>query len=91
MSNWAEYRAGTDPTNETSIFTADPERITNGFVVAWPSIADRTYALWRGTNLVPGVFDRLATNLAATPVVNTYTDLTATGEGPYLYRVQVEP
>ena len=91
MSNWAEYRAGTDPTNETSIFTADPERITNGFVVVWPSITDRTYALWRGTNLVPGVFDRLATNLAATPAMNTYTDLTATGEGPYLYRVQVEP
>jgi hypothetical protein len=32
----------------------------------------------------------LATNIAAVAPMNTYTDTTAVGMGPYLYRIGVE-
>lgn len=92
LNNWGEYRAGTDPWSTSSVFTAATTPQTNGFIVRWPSASNRAYTLWRSTNLLGATpFSVLASNVAATPALNIYTDTTASGLSPYLYRVQVEP
>lgn len=93
MNNYEEYISGTDPNEATSYLRLVPgSTVSAGYVVTWPSASNRIYQLHRSTNLaeVSGGFGVLATNLNATPPLNTYTDTTAGAEGPYFYRVQVE-
>ena len=69
-----EFVAGTDPTNAASVFcltTADQTGF-GAFVLRWPSVSNRFYALRRSTNLSLGAngftFLPGASNLPATPV-----------------------
>ena len=97
MPAWAEYVAGTDPTNGDSrlsvvaISNAIPPSATN-IVVQWLSVSNKTYRLERSTNLVstPPFDFNVRTNIPATPPLNTETDTTATGQGPYFYRIGVQ-
>ncbi len=61
-------------------------------MVQWPSVAGCCYRLERSANLLSRpAFDVIVrTNIPATPPLNTETDATATGPGPYFYRVGVE-
>jgi len=83
-----ELRAGTDPLDPDSVFgVMDMGPVgTEGFVIRWHSATDMTYTVWRGTNMLVGVTN-LMTTVGATAPVNTYTDTTAVGLGPYFYRV----
>jgi hypothetical protein len=85
-----EYYAGTDPTNSASYLWIDGAAAVgdSGWILEWPSVADRTYILERSTNLLDG-FTALVTN-AATPPQNVYTDTTASVESTCIYRVKVE-
>lgn len=58
-------------------------------VVQWPAASNRTYSVWRATTLKYGRsgFTALAENLPGTPPYNMFQDVTATGPGPYYYRV----
>ena len=58
-------------------------------MIRWSSVAGRQYTLYRATNLVSG-FNITGQHIPATPIVNTYTDTSATASGPYYYRVKVE-
>jgi hypothetical protein len=91
MENWQEYIAGTDPTNSASYLKMTSVASgTTGIVVRWSSEPGKVYRLNRSTNLVSGFAD-IVTNIPAIPAMNTETDTTATGKGPYFYRVTVEP
>jgi len=94
MSNYAEWRAGTDPTNELSRFTISAESrmqepVDVGVAVQWDSIRYRRYSVWKSTNLFDS-FTRHQQNVFCTPPENEYLDTTATNSGPYFYRVTVE-
>ena len=89
-----EFVAGTDPTNAASVFcltTADQTGF-GAFVLRWPSVSNRFYALRRSTNLSLGAngftFLPGASNLPATPVENVYTDTVPAPGGDY-YRIDV--
>ena len=93
--NYAEYWAGTDPTNFLSQFYveiawAKKAGGVEGVVIRWDSINKRTYAVWRSENLMRG-FTRIDFGIAGTPPFNEYDDTTATNRlSSYYYKVQVE-
>ena len=91
-SNLAEFLAGTDPTNFNSALrlTALPAAGTNGVVLEWPAAAGRYYQLLLATNLLNGFDSLIASNLAATPPLNTLTDAAPAGASPRFYRLELE-
>ncbi len=93
VPDWAELIAGTDPNDPNSVFKASTDiqpAPGGGLVIKWSSVAGKTYSLHRATSLAQG-FSTLATNLPATAPQNEFTDSTATGPGPFFYRIQVNP
>jgi len=91
-SNWAEWMAGTDPTNASSRLhlTTLSAQGTNGLEIRWQSVPGKFYRLERSTNIATGFAATIRTNVPATAPLNTETDTTATGDGPYFYRVGVQ-
>ena len=92
MDNWQEWRCNTDPTSRTSFlhFTTSVSEGT-AFVMRWQSAEGVRYRLNRSTNLITDDFSYLVrTNIVATPSINTETDKTAVGCGPWFYRVELE-
>ena len=93
MDNWREWRCNTDPTNETSLFWrfTTPALEGEGFVLRWRSEEGVRYRLDRSTNLSTDAFGYpVRTHIVATPSINSETDTTAVGSGPWFYRVGVE-
>lgn len=90
-SNLAEYKAGTDPNDPTSRFAFINVRpdVAGGISVEWSSSSNRVYLLQRSSNLLGGFVD-IKTDINATAPVNFYHDATATGFGPYFYRLQLQ-
>lgn len=73
-----ELIAGTDPTNEVSVFEIATESSTafetgQVFVIRWKSVDGQLYHLLRSTNLVTG-FTQHVKNIFATAPLNSYTD-----------------
>jgi len=103
MPNYQEWFAGTRPHDRTSLLSLDiGVSLTPGDiegqsaggargvpVLWWPSVSGRTYRLWRSTNLFNG-FSPLASGIEASPDRNRFRDDSATGTGPYFYRLEVE-
>jgi hypothetical protein len=97
FGNRDEYRAGTVPDDPASLLgiSAMGRDVTGGvtgLVVRWHSVAGRRYRLERGTNLlaVPPCPVNVSSNILAVPPMNTQTDTTAVGRGPWFYRVGLE-
>lgn len=86
-----EYLAGTDPINSQSYLkvTSPSNSPSGNVIVKWSSAASRIYILKRSTNLMDG-FTGIASNLAATPPENTYTDALATSAVFRSYRIQLQ-
>jgi hypothetical protein len=91
IPDWAEVIAGTNPADPNSVFKASADvqpALGGGLIIRWSSVAGKTYSLHRTTDLaVP--FTAVGTNVPASPPQNQFTDATATGPGPFFYRVQV--
>ena len=88
-----EYRAGTDPTNGSSLlkFAATNDWEQGGIVVRWLSATGKNYSVDRATNLLDAdAFASVALS-TSTPPVNVYTDVTATSVGPFIYRIRLAP
>jgi hypothetical protein len=90
----AEVIAGTCPTNSaSSLRPAGSMRNVQDLtqlIIQWPSVSNRTYTLWRNTNLLTG-FSILNTNIPAYPPINIYTDPVRTIDlNQRFYRIQVE-
>lgn len=92
LSNAAEYKAGTDPTNAASVLSIEHTEVSasgNGFVVKWQSAPGKSYTIERSSDLTKG-FTPVATRITSTPPENTYTDSNIDGVGPFFYRIKVE-
>ncbi len=85
-----EYIAGTDPTNNSSVFVinyvglqgAQPE-------ISWPSVAGREYAVYMSTNLLTGWPELpLTSNITGDGTTKTFTDAMPMPVGGF-YRLQV--
>jgi len=92
MSNWQEWLAGTSPTNSSSVLKMfSPTNGLSGIGLRWQSIENRTYFLERSTNLAPGSFSTVASNLAGQAGTTSFIDTNAAGAGPLFFRVGVQP
>jgi Bacterial TSP3 repeat len=96
MTDIQELSAGTDPFDPNSVLKMNRlYRPTGagetGLVVEWSSVTGKHYRVERSTNLltVP-VFTSIVSNISGQSPITVYTDMTATGSGPYYYRVIVE-
>jgi hypothetical protein len=87
-----ETRAGTDPLSASSYLGVESTARASGGgnVIRWRSVDGKRYALSRATNLVAGYWSPVTTNILGVAPMNTVTDTTAIGSGPWAYRVQVE-
>ena len=88
-----ELTAGTDPVDGSSFLgmILPAAQDSAGFVISWQSVAGKFYRLERSTNLTAAFDWVVQSNIPATPALNTVTDTTATGTGPFYYRAGVEP
>jgi hypothetical protein len=89
--HYAEWIANTDPTNGASFFhVSEAGRTPSGDpILQWTSVYTRVYNVGWSNRLDAGLAP-LATNLAATPPVNTYTDTTHAVESTGFYGVEVQ-
>ena len=92
MNNWQEWRCLTDPTSALSVLKLlAPTGDVSGVTVSWQSVTNRSYWLERATNLASApAFSSVASNLAGQLGTTSYTDTTATNDGPFFYRVGVQ-
>lgn len=84
-----EYVAGTAPGDAASLLEA--MAVSNGagaVTVQWRSALHRAYDVARATDLTGG-FAVIATNLPATPPLNSYTDTNPPTEFPRFYRIRI--
>jgi len=90
MSNYAEWKAGTNPTNSASVLALQAPATTNttGITVTWQSVSGVTYYLQSSTNLP--AYTAIQSNIVGQAGTTSYTDTTATNGGPYFYRVGVQ-
>jgi fibronectin-binding autotransporter adhesin len=88
MSNWAEYLAGTSPSNTLSrlVITNTMMRGETSHILTWPGVSGHVYGVERSTNLSDG-FIGVLSNLPWMDPVNTATD--DFGGTPVFYRVKV--
>src|SRR5262249_11052031 len=91
LSNWQEWRCGTDPTNAVSTLRLlAPVTSGTNVILSWQSVAGVNYFLERSTNLATSpAFTSLTSNLAGQANTTSYTDTNVIGSGPFLYRVGV--
>ena len=87
-----EFLAGTQPTNNLSYLMIEtpPAPVSGGaYIVRWPSVDGKSYAVARTTNLVEGVYQIIATNIAGIAPMNVHTDA-APPAGTLMYRIELE-
>ncbi len=89
QSNLDEFVAGTGPLTAGSVFAADALAGESGISVTWPSAEERTYTLYRSSNLSDG-FVKVAEGIAATPPHNSFQDESEPAEGCAFYMVEVQ-
>lgn len=90
MPDWQEVVAGTDPLRATSLLEVNSAVLaTNGqFLVRWQSATGRVYNVQRADSPA-AIFTNVFTNVAATPMLNSWTTQPASAAG--VYRVIVGP
>ena len=84
LSNIGESVAGTDARDPQSVFaaTAPAQPSGSSFVVHWHSVSGRTYTLYRSVDLAQG-FEPIASDLADTAPMNSYTDTVSSVTSAY--------
>ena len=90
-SNYAEWRAGTNPTNAASVLQMTSAAPTNSsFVtITWQSVSGELYLIQRGADLsLP--FSILQSNILGQAGSTSYTDTNASTSDHYFYRVGVQ-
>jgi hypothetical protein len=86
--NYHEWRARTSPLNPSSVLRIiRVAPATNGATISWLSVPGVSYWLERSTNLAQPF--SIVTWYDNQTNVATFTDLDATGNGPFFYRVRL--
>lgn len=91
-SNLSEYIAGTAPKDPSSllVISAALQSDSMGRVVSWASTTNRLYRVEVTTNLMTAPFAPIASELLASPPVNSYTDPLNRGSDTVFYRIRAE-
>lgn len=89
MSNYDEYIAGTDPTDDNSFLEVLSEAYDSGLVISWSSVTGKVYSLCYCTNLVTDDFCVTQSAIEATPPMNTFT-AEVTNADCVFYRISVD-
>lgn len=88
ISNLEESLMDSDPLGNKVRLALGNQEGGNGFVFHWPSETGRKYSvLW--CPKLPGPMTVLATNLPATPPINSFTDTVHTGTKCGYYKVKI--
>jgi hypothetical protein len=94
MNNLQEYLAGTDPTDPNSVFKLSAvTQVAPGVLqLQWLSATNRLYTVLESTSITASMaaFNPLATNILATPPVNTCLVTNASPQAAHFYRLQVQ-
>ena len=91
VSNYAEYIAGTHPTEASSVLALTTINVlTNSgqLILTWPSVAERAYTVLRATNAL-GPYTTHVSGVTATPPANMQTNPLPTEDGNYFYGLEV--
>ena len=91
ISDWAEFRAGTNPTNASSYLrlTAVARTPNPHIEVQWSSESNRFYNLWRSERL-DAPFSLVYSNLPATPPLNSVLDDLPESAASWFYWIEVQ-
>jgi parallel beta-helix repeat protein len=88
---YQDWVAGLNPTNALSVLALLPPTATNnppGLVISWESVPNISYFVQRSTDLAAQpAFTTLQSNIVGQAGTTSYTDTSATGPGPFFYRV----
>lgn len=89
ISNYGEYRTGTDPRDASSVFSVRDHLDSTGHdvLLRWPSATNRLYRIEQTEDLDQG-FSLLIGDLPATPPENSYT--VTPSQVTHFYRVLAE-
>lgn len=84
-SNVAEFMAGSNPLDAHSVFRIEGyqamrQTIGTQIVIRWASFAGSTYSIWSAT-LVQGPYLLIATDITATPPLNTFSGIVSSTNG----------
>lgn len=92
FSNLAEYVAGTDPTDRSSVLRLDPVRSAGpgSVTLQWAGGAGKKYQIYTQDASATGPWRPLAPLILGTGPTTQWTD-TQAGQGPRLYRLQAIP
>jgi len=90
LNNFAEWRCGTNPTNQMSVFRLlDSQNIDDFLILSWAGVSGRSYRIEYSTNLfATPAFYPLATNIIGINGTMTYTNTALIS--PAFYRIGVE-
>ena len=91
LSNEGEDIAGTDPTDDNSVFmisNVTVDAAASNIVLCWPSVSNRLYAVDGASNLVDGTWFNIKSNIAPTPAGNVYT-VEVDSAGAFFNRIRV--
>jgi M6 family metalloprotease-like protein len=89
MPNWAEYFAGTSPTDPDSLLEiTESQNDPAGLVVTWSAVYGKSYRLMKGTNLVLTNWSNEASGVPGVEPTCTHTVTTDSAVG--FIKVQVE-
>ena len=91
LTNYEEFRAGTNPTNGASVLTVDYPALwsASNMTVSWQSVSGKVYSIYGSTNLLSPGWMPLQTNLQATAPLNTATVNVGNVESGF-YKIQVK-
>ena len=90
MNNWQEWRAGTSPTDATSLLLMQvPVLSLSGTTLTWQSQIHVTYYLQRSSDFSTP-FSTIQSNIVGQPGITSYMDTNAVGNGTFFYRVGVQ-
>ncbi|MDD4734960.1 MAG: hypothetical protein PHP44_02510, partial [Kiritimatiellae bacterium] len=88
--NWSEFIAGTDPTSDSAFLGMNSTSAAGQkIIITWPSTVGRYYRILGTENKNLTGFEVIASNIAATPFVNTYTSSLPASVSTYYYRLEV--
>ncbi len=92
MDNYSEWKAGTSPTNISSLFTLSGEPSAasgSAFLLRWNSLTGRTYRIDCSTNLLAS-FSTLTSGIPGSAEVLEFIDSDSSGRSAAYYQVIIE-
>jgi hypothetical protein len=91
VPDWAEAISGTDPNDPMSVFKLSSNIqpvLGGGLIIQWTSSPGKSYLVSRSSDLAEA-FEALGEPVLAQGALTLFTDLTASGPGPYFYRIRL--